>query len=49
LEDETEVTDVSAFFKELKLPADISAYKADVPKALHMSLAGFMAKIKAVP
>ena len=30
--DETEVTDVIAFFKELKIPADISAFKADVPK-----------------
>jgi len=49
LADDTEVTDASAFFKELKLPVDNKAYKDDVAKSLHMSLAGFIAKIKAVP
>ena len=31
---------VIAFFKELKIPADISAYKADVPKALQRIQSG---------
>jgi len=44
LENETEVTNVIAFFKELKIPADTSAYEAevlaDVPKALQRIQSG---------
>jgi hypothetical protein len=42
-------TDVSAFFKDLKLPREIKAFKDDVNKSLLMPLAGFIAKMKAVP
>jgi hypothetical protein len=49
LADDTEVTDVFAFFKVLKVPVNIKAYKYDVTKPLHTALSGFIAKIKAAP
>lgn len=49
VEDDVHASDVSAFFKEMRDPAEIMEYKKDIDPKIKMQLAGFMGKMKSVP